>query len=242
MKIFVINLKESVDRRESIIKQLSPLNIDYEFFEAVNGRKGLPEDLIHKPNELHRKLFRSRPLSDGERGCFASHYRLWQKCVELNTPIAIIEDDIILTPFFTSVIEALPKLHNKYDFIKLEPSDSECKKVEFDGKMQIVKWLNNLSGTRGYSVTPRAAKRFIKHSQRWNCAVDNFIGEAYVHKITSYGVIPYALYSFDYFGDTENFNTTIQLNKKTKVAIPFKLLRELYRFYRFVRLTIWNNF
>lgn len=242
MKIFVINLKKSTDRKESIIKQLSPLNIDYEFFEAINGREGLPEDLIDKPNDLYRKLFRSRPLSDGEKGVYASNYNLWKKCIELNEPIVIFEDDIIITPFFISVIEALPKLHKKYDFLKLEPSDSKFKKEEFNEGMQIIKLLDNSSGAVGYSLTPHAAKQFLKHSQQWYCAIDNFIGETYKHHVTSYSIIPYAVAHYERFENAENLGTTIQLDENSKAPLPLKFLRELHRFYRFIRQAIWNHF
>ena len=33
----------------------------------------------------------------GEIGCYLSHVELWKKCVELNEPIAVIEDDMKFT-------------------------------------------------------------------------------------------------------------------------------------------------
>ena len=34
-------------------------------------------------------------LRPGVIGCFYSHYRLWQKCIELDEPILVFEDDVI---------------------------------------------------------------------------------------------------------------------------------------------------
>ncbi|CCF80089.1 putative lipopolysaccharide biosynthesis protein [Helicobacter bizzozeronii CCUG 35545] len=39
-------------------------------------------------------------MSMGELGCYASHYSLWQKCIQLHEPIAILEDDVHLKPHF----------------------------------------------------------------------------------------------------------------------------------------------
>ena len=39
-------------------------------------------------------------MTPGELGCFASHYLLWEKCLELNEPIVVIEDDAQLEECF----------------------------------------------------------------------------------------------------------------------------------------------
>ena len=235
MKIFIISLQKSQDRREHIKELLKPLNLDWQFFDAINGFdsnfpfKGMQAD-------LYRTIFRSRPLSAGEKGCYASHFLLWKKCIELNENIVILEDDIQLSAFFTYILKILPELHSRYPLIRLEPANnnSPCKLVESDGSVQIIKLLNNSSGTLGYSITPEAAKQLICNSQKWTCAVDNFIGEEYKHKVSSFGVIPYAVFDPELFNQS-GFKSTIQLDSKTKVFIGFKLLREISRFYRFIR-------
>lgn len=66
MKIFIISLKNSPDRRENITKQLTPLNLDWQFFNAVNGRD---KDFAFNSMQvdLYRTIFRSRPLAPGEK-------------------------------------------------------------------------------------------------------------------------------------------------------------------------------
>ena len=48
------------------------------------GIKGPPADGIIDP------MLHDVNLTIGEQGCFYSHYRMWQKCVELNEPITIL--------------------------------------------------------------------------------------------------------------------------------------------------------
>ncbi len=239
MKIFVISLKNSIDRRESITKQLALFSGEWEFFDAVNAKEGLPERLESMQADKYRKIFRSRPLSVGEKGCYASHYLLWEKCVEINENIVILEDDIIITKHFLDTIQHLHEYHKLYQYIKIEPANCQFKKVNYDGTFQIARLLDNDVRTSAYSITPKAADQYLKHSQKWRCAVDNYIGQSYLHNIASYTILPYAVYPSDYL-NLSLFESTIQLEKTSKVILPLKAPREIARFYRFIRLNIWN--
>lgn len=235
MRVFVINLEDSVDRKERISMLLSSMKIDFEIFSAVNGRLGLPDDLVNLPDDNHRKIFRSRPLTPGELGCYASHYRLWQKCIELDEPILIMEDDCLPSPYMKVSMQTLSKMHNKgYEYIRVEPQDGKATLLEeLDGSQSIF-WHNNSSGVRGYSIAPSGAQKLLAKSDRWLCAVDNFIGESYRTGLKCTGIIPYLVLN------PGDMGTTIQGGEKLRTPIYFKATREIYRFYRFLRLSFWN--
>ena len=111
-KIFVINLPSSVDRRENISPQLEALKLSFEIFPAVNGRED-NHPLLSKYDEGLSKLYRGKTLSPGQLGCYASHYLLWEKCVDLDEPVIVIEDDALLHPVqFKAFLKQLPKLGN----------------------------------------------------------------------------------------------------------------------------------
>lgn len=236
VKIYVINLKRSTDRRQRVIDNLGNLKVPFAFFDAIDGRSTLPDDLEPLLDHNHRKWFRSRPLSPGERGVYASHFRLWQKCVELNEPIIVMEDDFLPTEFFTSALAIVPSLiDNRYEYLRLEAQDRGFSPIESDGSYQTVLWHDNSKGARAYAISPSGAKKLIDGNRRWLCAVDNQIGESYRTKLVCAGLLPYAVYN------PADFETTIQIGGKTKVKVVFKLTRELYRFYRFIRQVIWNQ-
>ncbi|ENM5767872.1 glycosyltransferase family 25 protein, partial [Vibrio mimicus] len=203
-----------------------------------NGFDGLPEKLIKKPDDKYRTKYRGRPLTPGEKGVYASHYLLWEKCVELNEPIAIFEDDFLPTPFFKQIIDKLPVLHEKYDYLRLEAQDSNFRNRMIENTpdgFQIVMWMDNAGGARGYSITPIAAKSFIEKSNVWLCAVDNFIGEPYKHLVPSFGVIPYAVFNPS--------DLPSQIQNKVNLSRPafyFKVFREINRIIRVLKLKIWN--
>lgn len=54
MKIYVISLKRSPERREYIKKQLDDLSIEFEFFDAVDGRVEPPHPLFKSYNYTKR--------------------------------------------------------------------------------------------------------------------------------------------------------------------------------------------
>lgn len=103
IKILVINMKDSVDRREHIKKILKGFN--YEFISAVNGRKLNNFDVITQHS--------LRPLTRGEVGCFLSHKKVYQKIVNSNeSHCLVLEDDINLCVNFVSEInKCLSQIH-----------------------------------------------------------------------------------------------------------------------------------
>jgi len=118
MKIIVISLTRSTERRERMKKQLDDAQLPFEFFDAVDAsvanfkysERSAPEKTIQRLGYQ---------LIDSEIACFASHFCLWEKCVELNEPILVLEDSCDLTPLFSSHLQLLPSLVDEYKFIKL---------------------------------------------------------------------------------------------------------------------------
>ena len=93
MKIYVVNLKKDINKRQKIISMFQKLNItNYEIFDAVNGNE-LKHFQINKNwydpwSHLH--------LTKGEVGCALSHYQLWQKIKNEKKMAMILEDDFII--------------------------------------------------------------------------------------------------------------------------------------------------
>lgn len=116
----------------------------------------------------------SRP---GVVGCFYSHYALWNKCVELNEPIMIFEDDV---KFFRKwepvewtgvLILSLGKssfLNEPYKTYLENPS----------GTPQSMPWKNfSMPGASGYAITPDAALGLIKFYRPYWYPADNAINQ-----------------------------------------------------------------
>jgi GR25 family glycosyltransferase involved in LPS biosynthesis len=112
--------------------------------------------------------------SAGVMGCFYSHFRLWQKCVDLNEPIIIWEDDIILSRKFINVdwddvlVVALghPNKSPKYKHLLDSPTDTPTATTYKQSSMP---------GCCGYAIKPHAAKKLIETYKNTFLPADNAI-------------------------------------------------------------------
>jgi glycosyl transferase family 25 len=128
-------------------------------------------------------------------GCFYSHFNLWKKCIELNEPIFIFEDDVLFVrpyipvDFEEVLIVALGSWTSVYDGdVYAEPSGSPCAKY-YPGKC--------LPGAVGYGITPQAAIKLVNEFKNTFTSADSAVRSSVVDiKIHSH-LIGRALVSSD---------------------------------------------
>jgi GR25 family glycosyltransferase involved in LPS biosynthesis len=101
-------------------------------------------------------------LRPGVIGCFYSHYRLWQKCIDLNEPIFIFEDDVIFERGYTPVVweDVLMLCTGKVAY-----ETPRYKDHYFNPSIESkVLPLENTSmpGAVGYGITPQGATKLVE--------------------------------------------------------------------------------
>jgi len=154
MKTFLIRLKDNIDSVKSAEQAvLSAKKVGYtdniEMFDAV-----LP--LEWKEVLPFENNFNWYPRPDNVAACFASHYLLWKKCIELNEPILILEHDAIF-------IDSIPK-DLEFDMcLNLgRPSYIKPDKLNYIEPEKGISTLKqeNFLGHHAYAISPKAAKIF----------------------------------------------------------------------------------
>jgi glycosyl transferase, family 25 len=109
MKTFVINLKSSLDRRQFMARQLDTLPVEYEFIEAVDGRK-LTNEQIEASCDMNQVRAWPELLTPAMIGCSLSHYKVYLEIVNRKIPYAVVlEDDTYLTPQFLPIVARIQK-------------------------------------------------------------------------------------------------------------------------------------
>ena len=166
MKVFIVNLKESLDRRQYMIEEMKKTNLQYEFFDAVNGKGIKNIDKIYD-KETAIKVY-GRELKLGEIGCAMSHLLIYKKMLEENIDQALIfEDDIIIANDFNKVLSKILKLENN-GIILLGQSDKKLKtKIYFQSisyHHKLKKIFNSGYGTYGYIICKKAAEKIYAES------------------------------------------------------------------------------
>ena len=186
MKAFIIYIKNHTKSEEYANTCLSSCNNK---FQAELSEGVTPESLDHYekvhdftrivPSRVNNFYKENKTLFYTKKSCFMNHVRLWHKCVELNHPIAIIEQDsfciknwdniqfdelLILnvkSAFNQKVFEHLWKKHNKPLFNDgVQDYNANVLKYYFDNKF---KNHHMMPGTAAYAITPKGAKRLIEN-------------------------------------------------------------------------------
>ncbi|MGI7987595.1 glycosyltransferase family 25 protein [Campylobacter jejuni] len=236
MKVFIINLERSLDRKEHMQKQIQKLfeknpslknKLEFIFFKAIDAKnKEHLEFKDHFPWWASWVL--GRELSDGEKACFASHYKLWQECVKLDEPIIILEDDVEFSDeFLNNGVEYIDELlKSKYEYIRL------CylfdKRLYFLNESGYYLSFEKLAGTQGYVLKPSAANKFISKAKFIYTPVDDYMDMFYKHKVLNIVKKPLLLkHNCKLESEISNLGRT---NKKLK--IHRKIVREFFRLYR----------
>lgn len=93
MKIYVISLETS-DERKAALKKAFPQHYDhFIFINAVDGRNLTTTEYFKlvRPNLYEN----NRLLSPAEVGCALTHMQVYEKIIQDNAPAIILEDDVI---------------------------------------------------------------------------------------------------------------------------------------------------
>lgn len=149
---FVIALKDheiSQAQLKDCIASAEQFGWTVEPFWGVNGREVTAQSwqdigvvpMLEKPT-MHRP---------GTHGCFFSHWKLWNLCVEMNEPIVVLEHDAMFQGEWIPIEldQSLIKLHRYYSKkIKIDPDSG--------------RWSNS---THAYCIAPVHAKKLIDFAQ-----------------------------------------------------------------------------
>ncbi|EEY46418.1 glycosyltransferase family 25 protein [Vibrio mimicus] len=238
MKIYVISLKNSLDRRASIEQQMADYGLGFEFFDAIDGRVDPPHPLFANYDYAKRLWLTSGKMPmRGELGCYASHYLMWQKCAELSEPIVILEDDAKILPSFSTYLEVIKYKTQCYGFLRLEEADkrSQIFLKEKASDYEISFLSHNFGGARAYALSPQSAQKLLNGSLRWSMPVDNYMGSLYLHGVPSF------LFSPSVIENPEFFETTFQNNWQSKTPLYRKPTREIYSLYRKIKMAMANH-
>ncbi|MDD9196686.1 glycosyltransferase family 25 protein [Aliivibrio sp. S3MY1] len=227
MKVFVISLKRSVDRRERIKKQLDDASIEFEFIDAVDA--SIPNfTYSERRNEaLTRKRFGYK-LLDSEIACFSSHHIAWERCLLENEAVLILEDNCNISEQLKDYIQKLEFISPKFDFLKLCATKPKTfKNIEpIDDSYKIIRYLKRTCGIMGYIITPKAANAFISKASQFIEPVDDYMEKPYLHGITTYCTYPDLIFR-------AKIQSTIGTKRKDKTGITLldKCYIESFRLY-----------
>ncbi|WP_241903901.1 glycosyltransferase family 25 protein [Vibrio splendidus] len=171
--------------------QLDELSLSFEIFDAVDGRVSPSHPLLENYDDDLSQTYRAKTLSAGQLGCYASHFLLWEKCVEIDQPIIVIEDDALLfkDPFL-NFIQDIPEIPDSIECIRLFSN----KRRKFNSysvlecnSTSIHKFTKGHMSATAYFLRPSGAKKLLQNSKKWYMAVDIYMDRFWVNNVECYG-------------------------------------------------------
>lgn len=110
VKVFVISLPRSSDRRRSIVSQLDSFGVDYEITDAIDGSR-LNESELSRLVEPTARSQSPQWLNPSAIACAASHLFCYQKIVDRDLQHALIlEDDMVFNVNLSLLLSWLTSL------------------------------------------------------------------------------------------------------------------------------------
>lgn len=198
MKAFIIRKPgdELSERLSSeFIESAKFFGIETEKFDGVyNNHDQL---LLEKKIFCFPKMKEVKKNNLGFKGCFLSHFLLWEKCLELNEPILILEHDALMIRALPENILDLFSHHCILDYAihldnyeELLSYEGPTKVTEYkrmiDNKLSISK-INkaHIRGSHAHLIKPLGAKTLIESVKRWgHLASDATVNQYYTEFIT----------------------------------------------------------
>ena len=218
MKIIVISLKDATERRQHIGAQLDSLGLSHEFFDACRGDDGHEPFFASYAPSIYM-LHSRRAALPGEIGCFASHLSLWKRCVEINEPIVILEDDSSLNPSMPNAVNTAEKIIDTCGYIRLEANKQSRQLFKFSRYQEIgsldnyqISYLSRIAlCSTGYAISPAAARNLAESCTALLCPSDKYIQCVWHHKQPLYLLSPSPVLQ-----QTGEFDSHIKTDEKTK--------------------------
>ncbi|WP_158658997.1 glycosyltransferase family 25 protein [Helicobacter trogontum] len=251
MKIFIINLERSRERKTHMQEKLAlleknplfqELGLSYQFFNAVDSKSEGFKEYATMFNPLYCYLWHGRILIDNEIACYASHYNLWEECVRLNEPIIVLEDDIFFEEHFLSALQDIKR--TTFSLVRFYTITRSRDKYIYKLDQSNYHYsLKNTNGAQGYYITPLAAKVFLAQ-QMWDSPVDIYMEHVALHHIDNIIYKPFIVGEDNIAANSTITNTDRGYTPNDRmwgmIPLRYKILKPFYRTYMQIRRALFK--
>lgn len=183
--VYCITLDENNEHRALRCKREFTEKLNLNNFHFVKGVRG--KDLTEKEKEEYLSIRSRVELNKGRYvheamsgwgcvGCCLSHIKCWKKCIKLDRPVIILEDDAIVNNNGRKMLDlAFKQLENiDYDLIKfhyfyLMDIPGKSKKIT-----ENIYEISDSVGADCYLITPKCAMILLDHYYPLDIIVDHY--------------------------------------------------------------------
>jgi glycosyl transferase family 25 len=215
-KLVVISLPDATERRAAFSARASGVTLYWGF---LDGRRSLSLDLTYDPDEAI--VFKGRPLSPGELGCYTSHYAAWTTFLETDaTQLVVFEDDTIVDWTFLEKLARIDLQAGGIAFLRLYAMDpGPCRRLQrnaVDFQRHLIEYSDRVFGGQAYALTRAGAERLIRHCRVVRRPIDDELDRAWAHGLPNLCIFPFPVIA-------QSGASTIGLDRYGGYEIPARL-------------------
>ena len=194
--IFYINLARDTERRHKLEAELARQGLQGTRFEAVwwADLDTAAQNQLYSA-ELNARQFHAT-LVNGEKGCYASHIRLWQQLLASGAPaMVVLEDDVGLQDGFAALIAAIGQRAQPWDMVKLigRERDTFRSRSPLMPGIELVDYQRVPSLTAGYVISREGAQKLCQSRLPFGRPIDVDRRYWWENNLAVWGVSPAAL-------------------------------------------------
>lgn len=232
MKIIIINLESAADRRAQVKAQLEPMELDFELFRAIDSTAATSH--FSGINRWLCLMEIDRQPTPSEVACFASHRGAWQRCVELDAPVLVCEDDVLFDANVADALDRVTAVIDEYGFMRMEDLQEDwhwwdCGRPEHVadlGPFAIYHQTTPSLRATAYAVTPQAASALLADSHEFPCALDHYLRRTWSHRQPLFALLPAPCHISEL-----SEQTTIEGRQTYKRPYLVRRTRKLYKYF-----------
>jgi glycosyl transferase family 25 len=192
LKIFVISLQRSLDRRKQVEKEMQKISLPWSFLDAIDGSALTSTPVEYKPAKVKR--LQGYELTPNEIGCYLSHKEAWKRCEHENVPTLVLEDDFVLAPNFENVLSTILEADDCWNFLRLQGLyEISYKTLVEKSDVTFVRNEGDAVGATAYLLKPEVARKLIKYSSDIYEPVDHFLEHHQKHGLEFLAIRPYPI-------------------------------------------------
>lgn len=192
-QVVVISMENSAERRARFAARAQQAPIAWEFFPAYTS--------LHpalRYDERDALIAKGRTLSQGELGCYSSHYAAWESLLASDfQQIVVLEDDVIVDWELVAKLAAFDLNQLDISYLRLcynVPVKSTVVKRRFiNYNRRIVELFGFASGTQGYVIGRRAAQAMLEYCRQVRRPIDDQMDSSWRHGVRNLSVFPFSI-------------------------------------------------
>lgn len=195
---FVIGLDRAPERYRAVRNAWRDIGVDVRLWQGVDGK----QLIRYRSNEALCWKERPSVFLPAVIGCYLSHFRLWQYCLEQGYErVLILEDDAFPQDALPqadakSLLAELSTMPDSYELIRLmalSPMHDHrypVKSLSTDTHT-LCRPYSQLLGTDSFFVNRRGLEKLVAKAMPIEYPVDLYLYRIYYHKVRLYQVFPW---------------------------------------------------